>query len=44
MKPGDVGFLHINHGEEAYYFIEGGMIETPDGKQIPLFETGPWWV
>jgi hypothetical protein len=44
MKPEDVGFLHIHHGEEAYYFIEGGMVETPDGKQIPLFETGPWWV
>jgi mannose-6-phosphate isomerase-like protein (cupin superfamily) len=31
MKPGDVGFLHIHHGEEAYYFIEGGMVETLDG-------------
>ena len=28
MKPGDVGFLHIHHGEEAYYFIEGGMVEN----------------
>ena len=36
MKPGDVGFLHIHHGEEAYYFIEGGMVETPDGKQVSI--------
>jgi mannose-6-phosphate isomerase-like protein (cupin superfamily) len=36
MKPGDVGFLHIHHGEEAYYFTEGGMIETPDGKQMAI--------
>ncbi len=36
MKPGDAGFLHTHHGEEAFYFIEGGMIETPDGKQVPI--------
>jgi mannose-6-phosphate isomerase-like protein (cupin superfamily) len=36
MKPGDVGFLHIHHGEEAFYFIEGGMVETPDGKQMSI--------
>jgi mannose-6-phosphate isomerase-like protein (cupin superfamily) len=36
MKPGDAGTLHIHHGEEAYYFIEGGKIETPDGKQIEI--------
>lgn len=36
MKPGDAGFLHIHHGEEAFYFIEGGMIETPDGKQMSI--------
>jgi mannose-6-phosphate isomerase-like protein (cupin superfamily) len=36
MKPGDTGSLHVHHGEEAFYFIEGGMIETPDGKQMPL--------
>ena len=27
------GFLHIHHGEEAFYFVEGGTVETPDGKQ-----------
>jgi mannose-6-phosphate isomerase-like protein (cupin superfamily) len=36
MKPSDVGFLHIHHGEEAFYFIEGGMVETPDGKQMSI--------
>jgi mannose-6-phosphate isomerase-like protein (cupin superfamily) len=36
MKPGDVGSLHIHHGEESFYFIEGGMIEAPDGKQMPI--------
>lgn len=42
MKPGDAGFLHIHHGEEAFYFIDGGMVETPDGKQmsIPSGATG----
>jgi mannose-6-phosphate isomerase-like protein (cupin superfamily) len=36
MKPGDVGFLHIHHGEEAYYFTEGATIETPDGKEVSI--------
>jgi mannose-6-phosphate isomerase-like protein (cupin superfamily) len=36
MKPGDAGFLHIHHGEEAFYFIEGGTVETPDGKQMEI--------
>jgi mannose-6-phosphate isomerase-like protein (cupin superfamily) len=36
MKPGDVGTLHTHHGEESFYFIEGGMVETPDGKQVPI--------
>ena len=36
MKPGDAGFLHIHHGEEAFYFIEGGTVETPDGKQMSI--------
>ena len=36
MKPGDVGTLHFHHGEESVYFIEGGTIETPDGKQVPI--------
>jgi len=39
MKPGDVGFLHIHHGEESFYVIEGGTVETPEGKQMP-FPTG----
>jgi mannose-6-phosphate isomerase-like protein (cupin superfamily) len=36
MKPGDVSPLHIHHGEEAFYFIEGGVVETPDGKQMSI--------
>ncbi len=36
MKPGDVSVLHIHHGEEAFYFIEGGTVETPDGKQMSI--------
>jgi quercetin dioxygenase-like cupin family protein len=31
-----VGLLHIHHGEESFYCIEGGMIETPDGKQMSI--------
>ena len=30
------GFLHIHHGEEAFYFVEGGTVETPDGKQMSM--------
>ena len=36
MKPGDVGSLHIHHGEEAFYFIQGGTVEAPDGKQMSI--------
>lgn len=36
IKPGEVATLHIHHGEESYYFIEGGTIELPDGKQLPV--------
>jgi mannose-6-phosphate isomerase-like protein (cupin superfamily) len=36
MKPGDAFYQHIHHGEEAYYFLEDAMIETPDGKQISI--------
>ncbi|WP_338694671.1 cupin domain-containing protein [Bradyrhizobium sp. 26S5] len=36
FKPGDTPTLHIHHGEESYYFLEGGTIELPDGKQVPL--------
>jgi cupin domain len=38
-KPGDASMLHIHHGEEAFYVLEGGTIELPDGKQVP-FNTG----
>src|ERR1700761_612318 len=36
IKPGDVSTLHIHHGDESYYFLEGGTIELPDGKQVPI--------
>lgn len=39
IKPGDVSTLHIHHGEESFYVLEGGTIELPDGKQVP-FATG----
>ena len=39
IKPGDVSTLHIHHGEESFYVVEGGTIELADGKQVP-FPTG----
>ena len=33
LKPGETSTLHIHHGE-SYYFLEGGTIELPDGKQV----------
>src|SRR5262245_2018738 len=36
VKPGEALTLHIHHGEEPYYFLEGGTIETPDGKQVTI--------
>jgi quercetin dioxygenase-like cupin family protein len=36
IKPGEATALHIHHGEESFYVVEGGTIELPDGKQIPL--------
>src|ERR1700749_4144574 len=35
-KPGEMIALHIHHGEEAFYVLEGATVETPDGKQIEL--------
>jgi len=39
IKPGDTSTLHIHHGEESFYILEGGTIERPDGTQVP-FPTG----
>ncbi len=39
IPPGQSSMLHIHHGEEAFYVIDGGTIELPDGKQVP-FATG----
>lgn len=39
IKPGETSTLHIHHGDESYYFLEGGTIELPDGKQL-LIPTG----
>ena len=35
-KPGDGIPRHIHHGEEAFYWIVGGTVETPDGKQVQV--------
>jgi uncharacterized cupin superfamily protein len=39
IKPGEASTLHIHHGEESFYVIQGGTVELPDGKQVP-FATG----
>jgi quercetin dioxygenase-like cupin family protein len=39
IQPGQASTLHIHHGEETAYVIEGSTLETPDGKQVP-FPTG----
>jgi uncharacterized cupin superfamily protein len=39
IKPGDSSALHVHHGEESFYILEGGTVELPDGKQVP-FPTG----
>jgi uncharacterized cupin superfamily protein len=36
IPPGQSSMLHIHHGEEAFYVIDGGTIELPDGKQVPF--------
>jgi quercetin dioxygenase-like cupin family protein len=35
-KPGDSIPRHIHHGEEAFYWLQGGTVETPDGKQVQV--------
>jgi quercetin dioxygenase-like cupin family protein len=37
-KPGEMIPRHSHHGEEAIYVLEGAIVETPDGKQIPFKE------
>src|SRR5260370_10379603 len=39
IKPGEASALHVHHGEESFYVVEGGTIELKDGKQVP-FPTG----
>jgi uncharacterized cupin superfamily protein len=36
VPPGQASVLHIHHGEEAFYVIEGGKIELPNGKQVDM--------
>jgi len=36
IKPGETSTLHIHHGEESFYVLQGSTIELPDGKQVPL--------
>ena len=42
IKPGEASTLHVHHGEESFYVVEGGMIELKDGKQVsfPAGTTG----
>jgi quercetin dioxygenase-like cupin family protein len=35
-KPGESIPRHIHHGVEAFYVLQGAIIETPDGKKIQL--------
>lgn len=35
-QPGETIARHIHHGEEAFYVLQGAMVETADGKQINL--------
>jgi quercetin dioxygenase-like cupin family protein len=35
-QPGETLPLHIHHGEEAFYVLQGGTFETSDGKQVKL--------
>lgn len=36
IPPGQSSMLHIHHGEESFYVLEGATIELPDGKQVPF--------
>jgi quercetin dioxygenase-like cupin family protein len=36
IKPGEASALHVHHGDEAFYVLQGGTVELPDGKQVPL--------
>jgi quercetin dioxygenase-like cupin family protein len=35
-QPGESIPLHIHHGEEAFYVLQGGTVELANGKQIEL--------
>jgi quercetin dioxygenase-like cupin family protein len=35
-QPGEFIPLHIHHGEEAFYVLQGATVEMPDGKQLKL--------
>jgi len=38
-KPGDAANLHLHHGVEAAYIMEGGMVQAP-GKDPVELKTG----
>jgi quercetin dioxygenase-like cupin family protein len=40
IAPGAFVPLHTHPGEEAFYVIDGGTAETPDGKQIQITPGG----
>ena len=40
FQPGEFTPLHIHHGEEGFYVIQGATVETPEGKQIRASDRG----
>jgi quercetin dioxygenase-like cupin family protein len=36
IPPGQASVLHIHHGEEAFYVLEGGKVELPNGTQLDI--------
>ena len=40
FQPGEFIPLHIHHGEEGFYVIQGATVETPEGKQIRASDRG----
>jgi quercetin dioxygenase-like cupin family protein len=36
VKPGEGVELHFHHGIEAFYVLQGGRLEYPDGRHVDL--------
>src|SRR5437870_4733835 len=41
FKPGDTVGLHLHHGVEAAYVVEGGMIQAPGKDPVELKTASP---